>query len=114
MLGLNGDDLRYGSTGHAYLTGGAGKDMFLYRSRGHSEADPAKRDTIYDFSSSDKIDLAGVDANHLLSGNQAFIYIGKSAFHAPPDSDVSDPSPGENGVDDGTRTRGLRLDRPAI
>ncbi|WP_438749452.1 calcium-binding protein [Pararhizobium sp. O133] len=81
LYGGNGDDLLYGSTGHDYLTGGGGKDTFVFRSRYDSEADSAKRDTIYDFSSQDKIDLAGVDANHLLSGNQAFTYIGKSVFH---------------------------------
>ncbi len=81
LYGGNGDDLLYGSTGRDYLTGGGGKDTFLFRSRYDSENVSTKRDTIYDFSSSDKIDLAGVDANHLLSGNQAFTYIGKSAFH---------------------------------
>lgn len=81
LYGGDGDDLIYGGAGHDYLTGGAGHDTFIFRSRYDSETDTAKRDSIYDFSSQDKIDLAGVDANHNASGNQAFTYIGKAAFH---------------------------------
>lgn len=40
------------------------------------------RDRIFDFNrtENDKIDLSGIDANTTISGNQAFTFIGASAF----------------------------------
>lgn len=79
LYGGNGDDSLYGGAGHDYLTGGAGADTFVFRSINDSTA--GSRDTIYDFSSQDRFDLTGIDANQKLAGNQAFAYIGKAAFH---------------------------------
>lgn len=81
LYGGAGNDLLYGGAGHDYLTGGGGSDTFSFRSISDSTLSSAGRDTIYDFSSQDKIDLAGIDANQKVSGNQAFTYIGKAAFN---------------------------------
>lgn len=81
LYGSDGNDLLYGGAGHDSLNGGAGSDTFSFRSISDSTLSSAGRDTIYDFSSQDKIDLAGIDANQKVSGDQAFTYIGKAAFH---------------------------------
>lgn len=89
ILGLAGDDILAGDAGNDVLNGGAGadrltggigKDQFVYNAV--SESTPGGRDVITDFSrsQSDKISLSGVDANSVLSGNQAFTFIGSAAF----------------------------------
>jgi serralysin len=56
------------------LTGGAGGDTFVWTDLGGT-------DRISDFTSgSDRIDLSGLDANSGTSGDQAFTFIGASAF----------------------------------
>ncbi len=89
ILGLGGDDILMGDAGNDVLnggggadrlTGGLGKDQFVYNSV--SESTPGERDVVTDFSraQADKISLSGIDANSVLSGNQAFTFIGASAF----------------------------------
>jgi Ca2+-binding RTX toxin-like protein len=89
ILGLAGDDHLYGDAGNDTLTGGAGadrltgglgKDQFVYTSLGDSA--PGAHDLIADFSRSqnDKISLSAIDANSAVGGNQAFAFIGTSAF----------------------------------
>ncbi|HEX8380382.1 MAG TPA: cadherin domain-containing protein [Allosphingosinicella sp.] len=89
IQGLAGDDELYGEGGNDTLTGGAGadrlsgglgKDQFTYNSA--SESAGAARDLITDFSRSqgDKISLSAIDANSLVSNNQAFTFIGSAAF----------------------------------
>lgn len=81
LYGGDGNDSLYGGAGHDYLNGGAGSDTFIFRSISDSTYASSGRDTIYDFSSQDRIDLSAIDANQKVAGNQAFAYIGKSAFH---------------------------------
>ncbi|HEX9965438.1 MAG TPA: cadherin domain-containing protein [Allosphingosinicella sp.] len=78
--GENGNDTLVGGAGSDRLTGGLGKDQFTYNSVSDSTA--AARDMILDFSRSqgDKISLTAIDANSLVSNNQAFTFIGSSAF----------------------------------
>ncbi|WP_244484266.1 MULTISPECIES: M10 family metallopeptidase C-terminal domain-containing protein [unclassified Rhizobium] len=77
----DGEVLRHLRAGHDSFNGGAGLDTFTYRSISDSTYSSTGCDTIYDFSSQDKIDLAHIDANQKVSANQAFTYIGKAAFH---------------------------------
>jgi hypothetical protein len=80
LSGDAGNDVLVGGTGADRLTGGLGKDQFTYNNV--SESTGALRDLIMDFSRSqgDKISLSGIDANSLVSTNQAFTFIGTSAF----------------------------------
>lgn len=81
LSGGNGNDALSGDSGADYLTGGAGKDAFGYVTASDSLVGLGK-DTIADFTPGvDKLNLAGVDANASLAGNQAFstaqiVYLG--------------------------------------
>ncbi|MBK8173912.1 MAG: hypothetical protein IPK66_00990 [Rhodospirillales bacterium] len=80
--GAAGNDTLAGGLGTDFLTGGAGGDHFDFNSIGEAGLG-AGRDVITDFQTGiDKIDLAGIDANTLVSGDQAFVFIGTSAFTA--------------------------------
>ena len=72
-------DLIHGNLGADTLSGGGGADTFRYDSTGESNA--ATRDHILDFTpGTDKIDLGRIDARANLAGDQAFSWIGSSAF----------------------------------
>jgi Ca2+-binding RTX toxin-like protein len=83
-----GNDTVYGSAGRDVILGGPGADTL----RGNGGADifdydviaqsrPSARDKILDFEVGvDKIDLAGIDASTLSSGNQAFSFIADNTF----------------------------------
>jgi Ca2+-binding RTX toxin-like protein len=77
--GGEGDDVLDGGAGADLLTGGAGADIFRFAT-GDSGLGLAA-DRIADFlSGTDRIDLSAVDSNRLLAGDQAFTFIGASAF----------------------------------
>jgi Ca2+-binding RTX toxin-like protein len=79
LNGGGGNDFLYGGLGSDQLTGGAGFDAFRYQSVAHSTA--ASMDHILDFTDLDRIDLSAIDANgNAGDGNQAFTFIGSSAF----------------------------------
>ncbi|HEX8308115.1 MAG TPA: cadherin domain-containing protein [Allosphingosinicella sp.] len=80
IYGEGGNDVLVGGDGADKLSGGLGKDQFAYNNV--SESTAGSLDLITDFSRSqgDKISLSGIDANSLLSANQAFTFIGTSAF----------------------------------
>ena len=88
LYGAGGDDIIYGRDGDDVLVGGAGADalygnsgadVFLYVAPGESVAGAA--DTIWDFAPGpDKIDLRLIDADDNASTDQAFSYIGGTAF----------------------------------
>lgn len=80
LYGGSGNDKIIGGRGHDYLRGESGSDTFIYRSIAESTAATNGRDTIYDFTSADKIDLSAVDASTKTAGNQAFNFIGTKAF----------------------------------
>jgi Ca2+-binding RTX toxin-like protein len=63
------------------LRGGLGADVFRFGAS-HSGAPGQVRDRIADFShgEGDRIDLAAIDANPSLPGEQAFAFIGAGAF----------------------------------
>jgi Ca2+-binding RTX toxin-like protein len=79
LNGGDGADTLIGGLGVDSLTGGTGNDVFKY----NSAADFGTGypyETITDMTSGDKIDLSGIDANPLLSGDQAFTFITNGYF----------------------------------
>jgi serralysin len=82
LVGGAGNDTLIGAAGSDILNGGTGNDRFDFDLVSHSPAGPALRDSIVGgFSHGfDRIDLATIDANTLVAGNQAFSFIGAAAF----------------------------------
>lgn len=76
----SGNDKIEGGLGKDSLFGEAGSDTFIYRSIKDSTVASSGRDTIYDFTSADRIDLHLIDASSKSSGNQAFKFMGTKAF----------------------------------
>jgi len=88
LIGGGGDDWLQGDAGSDRLTGGSGADRFVFTLLSDSQHLPPRSDgkkvlpdTITDFTSgADKIDLQGIDAIAGTAGNDAFAFIGASAF----------------------------------
>ncbi len=80
LLGGTGNDILYGENGADTLTGGQGTDFFVFTALTHSGTTAATRDLITDFELGDRISLSVMDANPGLAGDQAFAFIGGSAF----------------------------------
>lgn len=80
LAGNSGANVLTGSYGADVLIGRGGADRFDFNFR--DESDPKLPDRILDFSRAqgDKIDLAGIDANEQVTGNQAFTFIGRGEF----------------------------------
>ncbi|MEO6359590.1 MAG: cadherin domain-containing protein [Sphingomicrobium sp.] len=80
LNGGDGNDKLFGGAGGDELTGGAGADTFTYSALSDSSA--TAFDMILDFSRAqrDKISLSAIDANTLVTGDQAFSFIGNAAF----------------------------------
>lgn len=80
--GGDGKDVLIGGSGADWLRGGLGGDVFVFRSAMEASDISGKRDRIVDFQNfADDINLALVDADEALAGNQAFRFIWNSAFH---------------------------------
>jgi Ca2+-binding RTX toxin-like protein len=75
-----GSDILIGGAGTDVLTGGNGSDTFVFKAV--TDSTPGHEDQITDFSNVelDHINLAGIDANTQVAGDQAFGYIGGAAF----------------------------------
>ena len=87
LNGEVGNDLLNGGAGADSLTGGLGADTFLLRGVIESQPGILNRDVITDFGGAgvvlgDQVSLTEIDANVLVAGNQAFTYIGGTAFTA--------------------------------
>lgn len=86
LIGGNGNDILRGGLGEDNLTGGAGNDIFKFSSLDEVRTPQVKYfnsdylDIITDFSVGDKIDLSGIDADTLLAGNQAFVFVDTGSF----------------------------------
>jgi serralysin len=79
LVGGGGNDTLNGGGGADVLNGGAGADMFVFQTL--AESNPASRVTIQDFvSGTDKVYLRSIDADANVAGDQAFVFIGASAF----------------------------------
>ncbi len=72
LLGNAGANTLTGGLGRDTLTGNAGNDTFVFNSEKDSGNTLATADVITDFSSGDKINLSGIDANIATSANEAF------------------------------------------
>ncbi|QRM28064.1 calcium-binding protein [Microvirga sp. VF16] len=83
LEGFGGNDVLYGRQGADRLYGGSGADAFTFKSVRDSAVDAGERDTIQDFSASqkDRVDLRSIDAKTTVAGNQAFTFIGRNDFH---------------------------------
>jgi hypothetical protein len=82
LNGGGGNDTLYGGAGADTLTGGAGKDLFRFVSVSDSNATTGI-DLITDFGvgpAGERIDLAAIDADTTLEGDQAFTFIGGGDF----------------------------------
>jgi serralysin len=81
LQGGNGNDRLTGGNGDDLLTGGLGADTFDFNNLTDCGTADAGRDVIADFSQGeDVIDLAGIDADALVGGDQAFDFVGNGAF----------------------------------
>ncbi len=91
LYGRGGDDTLNGGDGNDWLEGGAGfdrhygglgADSFVFRDGDFASAVPAGADQIHDFSQAegDQIRLDAVDADTGTAGDQAFAFIGTTAF----------------------------------
>lgn len=80
IKGSTGADTLRGAGGADTLTGGSGKDTFTYASVNDSSG--ANVDVITDYAPSegDRFDVKAIDANTLVTGDQAFTFIGSAAF----------------------------------
>jgi len=80
VIGSAFDDRLVAGTAGNRLTGGDGADTFAFTAI--ADSPPGAPDSITDFSSAqfDQIDLSAIDANSNVAGDQAFSYIGSSAF----------------------------------
>ncbi|WP_308311328.1 calcium-binding protein [Shinella sp. CPCC 101442] len=77
--GGGGSDVINGGKGIDRLYGGSGADIFVF-AKGDTGNTRVTADTIFDFSSSDSIDLSAWDANSKKSGAQEFNFVGSKAF----------------------------------
>ena len=80
ILGGLGNDTLIGGAGKDKLTGGAGNDIFDFNALTDTGIVSTTRDVITDFTTGDKIDLSTLDANPATAINNAFTFIGASAF----------------------------------
>ncbi|TAN65573.1 MAG: hypothetical protein EPN17_16395 [Methylobacter sp.] len=74
LIGNDHDNRLSGGAGADTLSGGLGADTFKFNKAGETGITKTTRDTIVDFShdQGDKINLAAIDANTALKGNNAF------------------------------------------
>jgi Ca2+-binding RTX toxin-like protein/subtilisin-like proprotein convertase family protein len=70
IVGGQGNDTLIGGDGIDYLSGGAGNDTFTFTNI--TQSTPTARDNIDGWNTGDRIDLSSIDANTLLSFDQAF------------------------------------------
>ena len=80
LLGNFSANVLDGRGGADVLQGGAGADRFVFSDVSHSQ--PGALDQITDFSGAegDRIDLTLIDANTILAGDQAFVFLGAATF----------------------------------
>ncbi len=82
LRGNAGNDVLTGGLGRDTMTGNAGLDDFDFNALNEMGKTASTRDRITDFTHlQDDIDLRTIDAKTTVGGNQAFTFIGTSAFH---------------------------------
>ena len=81
LNGGGGNDTLIGGVGRDWLKGWGGADVFVYQSTADSGVGLYQRDLIDGFErGQDVVHLLTIDANTLVSGDQAFSFIGSGAF----------------------------------
>ena len=81
LSGGNGRDTIDGGLARDIMTGGAERDFFVFSSTADSNPLARQRDLITDFQAgTDRFDLSAIDANAGTGANEAFSFIGASAF----------------------------------
>ncbi|HMQ91706.1 MAG TPA: calcium-binding protein [Amaricoccus sp.] len=80
LAGGAGNDALNGGLGRDRLTGHSGADRFVFNSIEEAGKGPGRDVTVDFVHGSDRIDLARIDADVTLGGNQAFQFIGDSRF----------------------------------
>jgi Ca2+-binding RTX toxin-like protein len=80
LNGGEGNDRLFGGSGADTLTGGAGADTFTFTALADSDTVAIDQITDFNRAQNDKISVSGIDANALLSGDQAFTFIGSNLF----------------------------------
>lgn len=85
LSGGIGRDILEGGAGADTLSGGAGADVFIWRNVSETGTMGATSDLVRDFSrtAGDILNFAGIDANELAVGNQAFTFVGQGPFTGP-------------------------------
>ncbi len=84
LIGADGEDRLVGGRGHDELAGGGRADIFVFERVGDF-IPGERRDLIEDFQpDEDLIDLTTIDASITEIGDQAFTFIGESAFSGTP------------------------------
>lgn len=82
LVGGDGNDQLDGGAARDRLMGGSGSDLFMFDDGDFGGTTSSAADQIIDFSRAerDRLDLRAVDANGGVSGDQAFSFVGTSAF----------------------------------
>jgi Ca2+-binding RTX toxin-like protein len=70
-----GNDFIAGGPGRDVRRGGFGSDVFSFNG---ADSTPRSRDLVLDFNRGDRIDVAPIDANTNLPGNQGFRFVGSA------------------------------------
>jgi hypothetical protein len=83
LWGGDGKDTLDGGPGCDRLAGGAGSDLYVFASASQAGL-RAMRDVMAGLQAIDRIDLAAIDADPALAGDQAFTWIGAAAFSGRP------------------------------
>ena len=74
-----------GGNGKDTFTGGGGRDLYDFNKVAESGVGGSNRDVITDFQHlTDKLDLAGIDADPTIAGDQAFRFVGRSGLGTSP------------------------------
>jgi Ca2+-binding RTX toxin-like protein len=85
---FRGDELANyfrGGAGKDTFTGGSGRDLYDLNTVGDSPVGSTTRDVITDFAVGvDNLDLAGVDADATVAGDQAFRFVGTAGLGTTP------------------------------
>jgi hypothetical protein len=80
LTGGAGDDTLEGGLGMDVLTGGAGADIFTFNAFAESLRETADRIRDFNAAEGDRISFAGIDADPLAAGDQAFAFMGTGDF----------------------------------
>ncbi|MGL6211544.1 MAG: calcium-binding protein, partial [Paracoccaceae bacterium] len=81
LFGGDGNDTISGGASFDTMSGGLGQDTFVFEASNVIGINVGSRDVIGDFRAGvDLIDLSLIDANTVLAANQAFAFIGATAF----------------------------------